>query len=232
MKIMPAGLALVALLLAGSGQTAPPAPQRPGFPAPDRPVSAIVSDQWSDEASRDDAGEASAVMRLLGVKPGMAVADIGAGRGYYVMRLSKAVGPSGRVYAQDIVPAYLARLGQRVAKAKLDNVTLVTGTADDPKLPPGSIDLALMVHMYHEISAPYALLWRLHDALRPGARVGIVDSDRPTDSHGTPPKLLDCEMAAVGYRFVARHALDAATHLSVYAPGERPVPETIRVCKA
>ena len=126
----------------------------------------------------------------------MAVADLGAGSGYYVMRLAPVVGATGRVYAEDIIPRYVEGLRARVQAAGLENVTVLLGDADHPRLPPNSIDLALLVHMYHEIEQPFGLLHNLYPALRPGARVAIIDADRRTNQHGTPPDLLRCELAA------------------------------------
>jgi SAM-dependent methyltransferase len=248
----PRTLAL-ALLLAGAACSRAPAPPAesaagapvpraaPGvpadsFPAPSRPVARIVTDTWSSEDARDRAGEAERVMQLLGVGPGMRVADVGAGSGYYVARLSPRVGPTGRVYAQDIGADYLRRLGDRVKREGLGNVTLVLGDPHDPRLPRDSVDLALLVHMYHEVEQPYALLHNLRPALRRGARVAVVDLDRPTGSHGTPPALLRCEMAAVGYTPVAFRDLGPESgYLAVFeapAPGALPAPGSIRACPA
>jgi len=172
------------------------------FPPPDRPVAGIVSPEWSDESQRDAEGEADTVMARLGIGPGTHVADIGAGSGYYTVRLARRVLPGGRVYAEDIVPTYLAALSARVRDSAFADVEVIHGVPDDPRLPPGSIDIAILIHMYHEIDQPFALLEHLYPAFaagRPG-RVAIVDMDRPTGSHGTPPALLRCELAAVGYR--------------------------------
>jgi ubiquinone/menaquinone biosynthesis C-methylase UbiE len=109
------------------------------------------------------------------VEPGLRVADIGAGSGYYTVRLARRLGPTGRVFAEDVVPEYLERLARRIANEGLaDRVTIVRGDPHDPRLPPGSVDLALLVHMYHEVQQPYGLLWNLRPALRPGARVAII----------------------------------------------------------
>jgi SAM-dependent methyltransferase len=202
------------------------------FPAPNRPVASIVSPRWSNEDARDGAGEADTVMTLLGVGPGMAVADIGAGSGYYTVRLAPRVGPQGRVYAEDISSRYLRELRGRVGKAKLGNVTPVLGEPHDPRLPPHSVDLALLVHMYHEIEQPYGLLHNLHPALRPGARVGVVDLDRPTSSHGTPPARLRCELLAAGYDQTAVHSLGAGGYLAVFVPARRPTPRELRASVA
>ena len=205
--------------------------ERMVFPAPDRPVADIASGNWSDEATRDNGGEAADVVRRLGIRAGMHVADIGAGSGYYTIRLSPVVGPAGRVYANDIIPDYLARLKRRAADVGLANVQFVLGDSGDTNLPDQSVDLALMVHMYHEIGDPFGLLWRLQDDLKPGGRVAIMDSDRPTSRHGTPPGLLRCELEAVGYRQIGFSRLENGSYLAVFQPAFRPDPGSIRPCK-
>jgi len=140
------------------------------FPKPDRPVADIVSPIWHDEKERDDAGEPGQLVRLLGIKSGMTVADIGAGSGYYVVRLSPIVGSNGRIIAEDIVPKYLRSLRKRVRDLGLQNVVISLGEPHDPKLPADSVDIAILVHMYHEIQQPYALLYNLVPALKPQAR--------------------------------------------------------------
>src|SRR5215471_5769489 len=205
------------------------------FPKPDRPVADIVSPIWHDEKERDDAGEPSQLVRLLGIKSGMTVADIGAGSGYYVVRLAPIVGPSGRIIAQDVEAEYLQGLGKRVRDLALRNVTLALGEPHDPRLPVRSLDVAILVHMYHEITQPYGLLYNLAPALRPGARVGIVDAAGPTAEHGTPPNLLRCELAAVGYRELHFHPLKGSNaYLAVFAPPSnesRTPPNKIIACK-
>jgi SAM-dependent methyltransferase len=214
---------------------APPGVPASAFPVPSRPVAKIVTDIWRNEQSRDEAGEAERVMNLLGVKPGLVVADIGAGSGYYTVRLARRVGPAGQVFAEDVVPEYLDRLTKRVASEGLtDTVTLVRGEPHDSRLRPGSIDLALLVHMYHEVQQPYGLLWNLRPALRSGARVGVIDARKQTEAHGTPPDLLHCELAAVGYRETSFYDLQENTYLAVFAlpsPAAGPTPPAaIRPC--
>lgn len=242
------GLALGLMLAGASGCSGPPRskesvdPRGPSgvqadaFPTPSRPVAAIVTDSWSDEETRDRAGEADRVVELLEVRPGMHVADIGAGSGYYVVRLAPRVGRTGFVIAQDIVPEYLERLRRRLQREQVTNVSYVLGEAHDPRLPPNSVHLALLVHMYHEVEQPYGLLYNLYPALLPGARVAVVDLDRPTQQHGTPPALLRCEFAAVGYQEVAFHELgEGSGYLAVFAPpasrAERTEPAAIRSCR-
>jgi len=214
------------------GPLAPAGAPASAFPRASRPVADIVTDTWSDEDVRDRAGEADTVMALLRVRPGMHVADVGAGSGYYTIRLSPRVGPEGRVIAQDIMPRYLRGLGERVRREKLSNVTLALGDPHDPRLPAASADVVLLVHMYHEVETPYAFLHNLRRAVRPGGLVAVVDLDRPTNRHGTPPALLRCEFAAVGYRQTAMHPLpDGSGYLAIFTPeGPAPAPSSVRAC--
>ncbi|MBJ7388260.1 MAG: class I SAM-dependent methyltransferase [Sphingomonadaceae bacterium] len=213
---------------AGGGQSA----TAPKFPRPDRTVSAIGDTEFSTEAARDEAGEASYVMDWAGIQPGTTVADIGAGEGYYTIRLAERVGPKGRVLAQDINRGALDRLGERVTREQVDNVAIKEGAVDDPRLPQSSFDRIFMVHMYHEIEEPYAFLWRMRPALAKGGQVIVVDRDRATDRHGIPPKLLFCEFDAVGYRLTGfTEQLKLGGYIARFeVSGARPEPSAIRTC--
>jgi ubiquinone/menaquinone biosynthesis C-methylase UbiE len=203
------------------------------FPKASRPVSPISSSSYSTEEARDRVSEATTVMHLAGVKPGMTVADIGAGDGYYTVRLAANVGSAGRVLAEDIIPAVRDRLAERVTRQRLDNVSVRLGEPANPKLPANSFDRIFMVHMYHEVDAPYEFLWRIRPALRSDGRLVVVDSDGPTGQHGMPTALQDCEFAAVGFALIARKPMPQPNaFLSLYrAEGERPDPAAIRPCK-
>lgn len=204
-----------------------------GFPRPDRPVSKIISTQFSNEADRDIRNEANTVMGLAGIKPGMSVADIGAGEGYYAVRLAERVGPQGRVLAQDIDNDALGRLGSRAEKDRLDNVSIKLGAQDDPRLPERSFDRVFLVHMYHEVAEPYAFLWRLWPSLKPDGRVVVVDVDKSTARHGIPPALLFCEMEAVGFRLEEFHRKPelAGYYAQFVVAAVRPEPKNIRPCR-
>ena len=205
-----------------------------GFPAADRPVAGIVASEWSSGPDRDAADESGQLIRGLDIRPGMAVADIGAGEGYYTIRLASRVGKDGRVVAEDIVPEVRDALAQRVVRDRLDNVSVKLGDPANPKLPDNSFDRIVMVHMYHEVESPYALLWNLATSLKPGAQVGVIDLDRPIDRHGTPPALLKCEFEAVGYRHVRTAPMTGGVgYLAVFeAPTQRPKPTDIQPCEA
>jgi predicted methyltransferase len=200
------------------------------LPRPQREVASVVSPIWADEASRDQAGEADKVIRKLGIGPGQTVADIGAGSGYYTVRVSKAVGPNGTVIAQDIMPRYLDALKDRVRRAGLTNVRFVRGSASDPRLPPASVDAALLVHMYHEIARPYDLLYRLRTSLKPGGQIAIVDLDRATEYHGMPKSLLVCEVKAVGFALVSMADLNPG-YLAIFKPSTPVDPRSVKACR-
>ena len=219
---------MVPALLTGCRQSADDG----GFPKADRDVSPIVSDSFSTEDVRDRVGEAEEVMRMAGVTRGMSVADIGAGEGYYTVRLSPLVGPQGRVLAEDIVPATRDRLAERVGRERLDNVAVKLGTPDDAMLPPGSFDRIFLVHMYHEVTSPYAFLWHLRGGLKPGGEVIVVDADRPTKRHGTPPARLVCEFAALGMAPVSQKPIPGAdAYFAAFRiVTRRPEPAAIKPC--
>ena len=208
-------------------------PEETPFPKAQRDVAPIVSDAFSTEDARDRVGEAEAVLALAGIKPGMWVADVGAGEGYYTLRLARAVGPGGRVLAEDIVPSVRDALSERVQRQQLDNVAVKLGTPDNPLLPRQSFDRIFLVHMYHEVQSPYAFLWHLREGLKPDGLVIVVDSVRPVKRHGMPPKQLRCELAAVGLEPVRFQSLIAgdAYYAAFRVARPRPAPHQIRPCR-
>ena len=209
------------------------APEQPQFPKAHRDVAPIIGDSFSTEDARDRLGEAEQVMELAAVKPGMWVADVGAGEGYYTVRLAPAVGPRGRVLAEDIVPETRDRLLQRVQRERLDNVAVKLGKPDDPMLPPRSFDRIFLVHMYHEVESPYAFLWHLREGLKPDGEVVVVDSDRPAKRHGIRPALVTCEFAALGMQRVKMTMLAGGeAYLATFRiAAPRPQPAEIKPCK-
>ncbi|MFL6729932.1 MAG: class I SAM-dependent methyltransferase [Sphingomicrobium sp.] len=208
-------------------------PSEPSFPKAHRPVAPIVSGSFSTEDARDRLGEAEQVMDLAGVKPGMSVADVGAGEGYYTIRLARLVGAKGRVLAEDIVPETRDRLSDRVQRQNLDNVAVKLGTPDNPMLPQESFDRVFLVHMYHEVASPYAFLWHLRGSVKPGGLVIVVDSNRPVERHGIPPAQLKCELAALALAPVRFNVLTGgeAYLMTFRVAGPRPAPAAIKACK-
>jgi ubiquinone/menaquinone biosynthesis C-methylase UbiE len=227
--------ALCLALLAVGCKPAPEDKRPPSareFPKADRPVSAPEGEGSSNEKARDDRREAATVMDLANIRPGMTVADIGSGEGYYTVRLAERVGKKGRVLAEDIDHDALARLGSRVEAEHLDNVSIKLGTEDDPKLPVGSFDRVFMVHMYHEVTEPYSFLWHWRPALKAGGSAIVVEADKPSDQHGIPHKQLFCEFDHVGFRlaeFVRKPDL-GSYYARFEAVGQRPEPSKIEPC--
>jgi ubiquinone/menaquinone biosynthesis C-methylase UbiE len=207
-------------------------PSEPHFPGAHRDVAPTVGSAFSTEDARDRLGEAEEVMQLAGVKSGMWVADVGAGQGYYTVRLARVVGPNGRVLAEDIIPDVTQQLTDRVQHDRLDNVAVKLGTPDDPMLPSGSIDRVFLVHMYHEVESPYAFLWHMRQAVKPGGLVIVVDANRPVRQHGMPPAQLRCEFASLGMSPVKFTMLTGgeAYFMAFRLSGARPAPEDIKPC--
>ena len=221
---------MIALLLLAACRAEPGDNSR--FPPPGRDVAPIVGDSFSTEDARDRTGEAESVIAFAGVAPKMSVADIGAGEGYYTVRLSRAVGPRGRVLAEDIIPSVRDRLALRVNRENLDNVAVRLGLPQDPRLPAASFDRIFLVHMYHEVEQPYEFLWHLRQGLKPGGQIVVVDADRPVKRHGTPPALLDCEFTSLGLTRTSEAPLDSSdAYMALYkTAGPLPRPGAIKPC--
>ena len=139
------------------------------------PVMGVGGAAWLERSEREQEEAPSKAVEALDFKPGQVVADIGAGSGYYTSRIAKRVGPTGRVYATDIQPGMIQLLDQRVTNEGLANVTTILGTADDPKLPPRAIDVAIMVDVYHELQQPQLFLQRLKDAFKQDGRLVLLE---------------------------------------------------------
>jgi SAM-dependent methyltransferase len=223
----------LALVLLGLGACRAERTQ-PRFPAAHRDVAPIVGEAFSTEDARDRVGEAEEVMQLAQLKPGMSVADVGAGEGYYTVRLAPAVGRKGRVLAEDIMPQVRDELSDRVQRENLDNVAVKLGAPENPMLPSQSFDRVFLVHMYHEVQSPYAFLWHLRDGVKPNGLVVVVDSDRPVKRHGIPPAQLKCEFAALGMEPVKMQVLSGGEvyFASFRLASPKPTPGEIAPCKS
>jgi ubiquinone/menaquinone biosynthesis C-methylase UbiE len=135
----------------------------------------VAGADWLDRAERAQEEDPDRALRVIRVQTGSVVADIGAGSGYWTEKLSRSVGRTGRVYANDIQQGMLDILRRRMERAKISNVELVLGTQTDPGLPRGALDLAILVDVYHEFSEPQAMLRRIRDALKPSGRMVLLE---------------------------------------------------------
>jgi ubiquinone/menaquinone biosynthesis C-methylase UbiE len=177
-----AGLAAIAsalalgatLLVSGQQTTASPGTH----PVTGRRFAGVMGYQgaeWLDRAERVDEEEPDIAIDAIKIETGSTVADVGAGSGYMTVRMARKVGPTGKVYANDIQPEMLMLLRQRLAKEKITNVETVLGGVDDPKLPAETLDLILMVDVYHEFQQPQAMLRHMRAALKPGGRLVLLE---------------------------------------------------------
>ncbi len=163
--------------------------------------------EWLERSERETEEEPDKALDALGTLTGLTVADVGAGSGYFTVRLASRVGSKGRVYATDLQPEMLKMLATRLAGERVANVTLVQGAADDPKLPPSSVDLVLMVDVYHEFSEPQKMLRGLRNALKPGGRLVLLEYRKEDPEvpirfeHKLSVAEARMELEAEGYRF-------------------------------
>jgi predicted methyltransferase len=154
---------------------------------------------------RDKKLQIDRVMDLLGIKPGKNVADIGAGSGWFTVRAARRVAPAGTVFAEDINDQAIDYIFNRANKEGLKNVKTVLGTPDDLHLLQGTIDAALMLKVYHEIAQPVPLMTELKKALKPGAKVGIIDRNGSGTDHGLNLDVVVKEMGEAGYKLEGKY---------------------------
>ena len=175
--------------------------------ATQRPTSTPYAGDLSifEEAGRDEKLQIDRVMDILHITPGKAVADIGAGGGWFTVRAARRVGEGGHVYGEDINPAATKSIEQRATKEHLPQVRAVLGTPDDPKLPAKSIDAVLLLKVYHEIANPIPFMQRLRESLAPNARIGIIDRNGNGTDHGLKRSILEKELSEAGYREIEHY---------------------------
>ena len=155
-----------------------------------------------ESPGREQRLQINRVMDILGIVPGKAVADMGAGSGWFAVRAARRVGPAGTVYAVDINPEAIAYIDRRAHRESLSNVKTILNRSDDPMLPQDAVDAVLLLKTYHEVADPIALLEHLRPALKPGARVGIIDRDGNGANHGVSRKVVVDEAAQAGYHLL------------------------------
>jgi predicted methyltransferase len=174
-----------------------------------------------EDPERDKKLQVNRVMDLLEIHTGSAVADIGAGSGWFTVRAARRVGSSGRVYAVDINPSYLGHIRDRAQREKLLNIHTILGKSDDPLLPPNSLDAVLLMKTYHEVAQPIVLLRHVHAAMRPGARLGIIDRNGKGDNHGVNRDVVIDEVKRAGFALAADYDFvkpDGVDYFLIFRP--------------
>lgn len=158
-----------------------------------------------EENGRDAKLQIERAMDILHISPGKTVADLGAGGGWFTVRAARRVGSDGTVYAEEINPRAITAIRDRATREHLPQVKTVQGTPEDPKLPASSVDAVLMLKMYHEIANTRAFLASLRPALKPDARIGIIDRNGTGADHGLKQQVVEREMEAAGFREVEHY---------------------------
>ncbi len=179
------GLVLAALILAiAAGSWRVQAFQTPGanpgvHPLTGRQIAGVCGaggcETWLERPEREQEENPEGALDALNLKPGMTVADVGAGTGYMSLKLAKRVGPTGKVYAEDVQPEMLRQVRANAAKANAANVVTVQGSFTDPMLPKGQMDLVLLVDVYHEFSEPQKMLRGIRASLKPDGRLVLLE---------------------------------------------------------
>jgi len=175
--------------------------------APDRKTSQPYSGDLSifESPGRDKRLQIDRVMDILGIGPGKAVADIGAGSGWFSVRAARKVTSTGNVFAVDINPEAIRYIKNRATQEKLTNIQTVQSEPDNPQLSPDSIDAVLMLKTYHEIAHPETLLRNLRVSLKLGALVGIIDRNGNGENHGVARDVVIREAGDAGYSLVEKY---------------------------
>jgi SAM-dependent methyltransferase len=176
-----------------------------------------------DSPGRDERLQVNRVMDILGITPGKTVADIGAGSGWFTVRAARRVGERGAVYAVDINPESIGYIDGRANKEQLHNIKTILGKADDPLLPADAVDAVLLLKTYHEVAEPVVLLRNLRAALRPGAKVGIIDRNGNGEDHGVGRDVVLHEATQAGYRLLEQYDFvkgDKMDYFLVLVPAE------------
>jgi SAM-dependent methyltransferase len=158
-----------------------------------------------ESPGRDERLQINRVMDVLGIASGKSVADVGAGSGWFTVRAAKRVGESGQVYAVDINPEAIRYISERMQKEHLPNVKTILSKPDDPMLPSDSVDAVLLLKTYHEVARPVTLMRNLRTALRPGAKVGVIDRNGNGEDHGVESDVVIREAKEADYRLIERY---------------------------
>ena len=184
----------------------------------DRPTSEPSTGRLSnyEDPTREQRLQVNRVMDILGIKVGSNVADIGAGWGWFSVRAAKRVGTSGTIFAVEINKDYLKHIEKRSKAENLLNIRTILGKKDDPLLPDNSVDAVLLMKTYHEVKEPIRLLKKTRVAMRPGARLGIIDRDGKGDDHGIDRDTVIEESERAGFVLVEEHDFVKADNVDYF----------------
>jgi predicted methyltransferase len=183
-------------------------PTPPIHPLTGRQIAGVATDaNWLDRTAREQEEEPDRALGLIGIAPGMVVADVGAGTGYMTMRLARRVGPTGKVYANDLQALMLQIIQAKAREQQVSNVEIVQGAEDDAHLPEDAIDVALLVDVYHEFWRPQEMLRSIRRSLKPNGQLVLVEyrKEDPSipiaDTHRMSVADARTEVEAVGFTF-------------------------------
>ncbi|MGH9614785.1 MAG: class I SAM-dependent methyltransferase [Bryobacteraceae bacterium] len=170
------------------------------------PTMSAAGADWLDRSERAQEEQPDKALDIIGLHPGMIVADVGAGTGYMSIRMARRVAPGGKVYSEDIQPEMLSLLRDHATTAKVENIETILGTQSDPKLPSNTLDLVLLVDVYHEFSEPRKMLDAIRQALKPDGRLVLLEyrAEDPAipirPLHKMTVKQAETEVDAEGFR--------------------------------
>ncbi|MFL6568108.1 MAG: class I SAM-dependent methyltransferase [Chthoniobacterales bacterium] len=191
----------------------------------DRPTSDPYKGDLSifEDPERGEKLQVERVMDLLGMKRGSRVADVGAGSGWFTVRAARRVGDEGVVYAVEINQDYIRHIKKRATKERLRNVRTILGKPDDPLLPANSVDVVMLLKTYHEIAQPITLLRHVREAMRPGARLAVIDKNGNGADHGLNADAVIKEAARGGFRLAEQYDFvkgDKLDYFLIFVPNE------------
>jgi len=187
------------------------------------PVMSAAGADWLTRPERIQEEDPDRMLAALEIKKGSVVADVGAGVGYHVWRLAEIVGPAGKVIGEDIQQDMIRLMQRNINDRKLRNVEVVLGTPTDPKLPPNTLDLVLMVDVYHEFSAPETMMQHIRNALKPGGRAVLIEFRKEDPNvpiqplHKMSVQEVRAELEPLGFKFQQSLEFLPWQHILVFA---------------
>lgn len=184
---------------------------------------------WLERPEREQEEAPEKALKAIGITPGMVIADVGAGTGYFTRRMARLTGPTGKVYGVDIQPRMIESLKRNIASEKLTNVEPVLALEDDPRLPAGEIDLILMVDVYHEFAKPQVMLARMRAALKPTGRMILLEYKKEDPNvpirpeHKMSIEEARAEVEAEGFKLQKVISSLPRQHILIFVPGPKKV---------